>query len=175
MAASTIPVPSSATTDNYVLISSVTPTAAASTLTFTGISGYRKLMLRTYRPGLSATSTVTLTFNGDTGSNYAYQALSIVSTSGVNSVVLGTGANTGIPFASAASGGLEQNLIINDTNTTGVKTFSGFVIGGTAGNIVYPQFNGMYFASAAITSITYTVTTNTFLASGSVALYGVAA
>ena len=38
MAANTVPVPS--TSDNYVLISSVTPTASSSTLSFTGISGY---------------------------------------------------------------------------------------------------------------------------------------
>lgn len=175
MAASTIPVPSSAITDNYVLISSVTPTAASSTLSFTGISGYRKLLLRTLGPGLSGSSTITLTFNGDTGTNYSYQAVPRTTSSGAAAAVLNASAGTGVAITSVPSANLIQNIIINDTNTTGVKVFSGFMGGGGNGTYVYPQINGMYFASAAITSVTLTVTTNTFTAVGTVALYGVAA
>ena len=176
MGASVVPTPSTASTavtDNYVLISSVTPTAASSTLSFTGISGYRKLLLRTLNPGLSSTSTITLTFNGDSGTNYSYQSVARSSTTGTASSVLNASAGTGLALPSIPSGGLIQNLIINDTNTTGVKTFAGWIAKGDGGNTVYPEINGMYFASAAITSVTLTVTTNTFAATGTVALYGV--
>lgn len=172
MGASVVPTPS--ITDNYVLISSVTPTVSASTVSFTSISGYRKLLLRTLNPGLSATSTITLTFNGDTGTNYSYQSVSRSSSTGTASGVLNASAGTGLALTSIPSGGLIQNLIINDTNTTGVKTFAGWMGKGDGGNTVYPEINGMYFASAAITTVTLTVTTNTYLASGTVALYGVA-
>ena len=177
MGATVIPVPSSGgtTSDNYALISSVTPTNGSSTLSFTGISGYRKLMLKTYQPGLSGGATITLTFNSDTGTNYAYQAAGMVASSGAVAATYRAGAATGFAFPSVISGNLEQNLIINDTNTTGVKTLSGFIYGGTFGGQTYPEFNGMYFASAAITTVTLTVTTQTFTAAGTVALYGVAA
>lgn len=173
MSATVIPVASTA--DNYVLISSVTPTAASSTLSFTGISGYRKLLLRTLNPGLSASSTITLTFNGDTGTNYAYEAVSRASNTGTASAVLNVSAGTGLSLTSVETAQLTQNLIISDTNTTGIKNFNGFLARNGGGNSTTPEINGMYFASAAITSVTLTVTTNTFLASGTVALYGVAA
>jgi hypothetical protein len=177
MGASQIPAASSGgtTSDNYALISSVTPTNGSSTLSFTGISGYRKLLLKTFEPGLSSGSTITITFNSDTGANYAYQAAGMTSSTGAVAATFRAGAATGIPFASVISAGLQTNLIINDTNTTGVKTIEGFVYGGTFGGQTYPVFNGMYFASAAITTVTLTVTTNTFTAAGTVALYGVAA
>jgi hypothetical protein len=51
---------------------------------------------------------------------------------------------------------------------------SGFLYGGNFGGTTYPDFQGTYFASAAISTVTLTVTTNTFTAAGTVALYGVA-
>lgn len=175
MGSSTVPAPSNSTSDNYALISSVTPTNGSSTLSFTGISGYRKLLLRVIEPGLSAGSTVTLTFNSDTGANYAYQAEGMTSSTGAAAQTYRAIQANGIAFTSVVSASLQQNLIINDTNTTGVKTISGFIYGGTFGGQTYPVFNGTYFASAAISTVTLTVTTNTFTAAGTVALYGVAA
>jgi len=173
MGASQIPAASTGgSSDNYVLISSVTPTAAATTVSFTSISGYKKLMLRTLKPGLGTTGTVTLTFNSDSGTNYAYQAVEYTASSGAALTIYRGSDATGIAFGTN-TGTLEQNLIINDANTTGVKTISGFVYAGTGGK-AYPALQGMYFASAAITTVTLTVTT-TFAASGTVALYGVAA
>ena len=175
MGATVVPVPTSGpTSDNYALISSVTPTNGSSTLSFTGISGYRKLMLRVVEPGLSSGSTVTLTFNSDTGANYAYQAAGMTSSSGAVAATYRAIKANGIAFTSVLTENLQQNLIINDANTTGVKTLSGFLYGGNFGGTTYPDFQGTYFASAAISTVTLTVTTNTFTAAGTVALYGVA-
>jgi hypothetical protein len=176
MGSSTVPAPATgATSDNYALISSVTPTGGSSTLSFTGISGYRKLLLRVIEPGLSSGSTITLTFNSDTSANYAYQAVGLVSSSGAAAAALRAIQNTGIPLTSVVSQNLQQNLYIDDANTAGAKKLSGFIYGGSMGGQTYPVFNGTYYASAAISTVTLTVTTNTFTALGTVALYGVAA
>jgi hypothetical protein len=176
MGSSTVPAPATgATSDNYALISSVTPTNGSSTLSFTGISGYRKLLLRVIEPGLSSGSTVTYTFNSDTGANYAYQAAGMTSGTGAVAATYRAIQATGIAFSSVVSANLQSNLFIDDANTTGVKTLSGFIFSGNFGGTTYPVFNGTYFASAAITTVTLTVTTNTFTAAGTVALYGVAA
>ena len=173
MGASVVPQASNgATSDNYALISSVTPTAAATTVSFTSISGYRKLMLRVLKPGMGTSGTITLTFNTDTGTNYAYSSIGVVPSTGAVAAQYRSGDATGIALAGLTNA-QEQNLIINDTNTTGVKTLSGFLYDGAFSAKAYPSLQGMYFASAAITTVTLTIST-TFAASGTVALYGVA-
>jgi hypothetical protein len=168
MAASTIPVPSSATSDNWVLISSVTPVAAASTVTFTSISGYRKLMFRQIGTTLATAGLTGVTFNGDTGTNYAYARIGGTTVLDSQQTQIAQTIQIGLATTTANLG---MTLTIDNANTTGIKTFTGF---GSTGGVVSSQTNGVYIASAAITTVTLTATT-TFSGVGTVALYGVAA
>ena len=170
MGATTFPAASASASDNWVLISSVTPTASASTLTFSSIATRKKLMLRLNNPGLSGSGSVTVTFNGDTGANYSLygvpfagsgvQALSDQSTAGL---IFGTTVN-------AISGA----IIIEQADTSNLKNISGFAKVTTPSPVYqFSYLAGAYLASAAISSITITLT-GTFAATGTVAIYGVA-
>jgi hypothetical protein len=166
-----VQLPASTLSDDWVLISSVTPTNGASTLSFTSIGQYRKLMLAIKAPGFSGSTTTTLTFNGDTAGNYSYSAVgySASAVAAITSAVIGSQ----IPLGTATSGNLQANFTINETNTAGAKNISGWF---RPASVLYPNLTGVYFASAAITSMTITCTSGgTFENSGTVALYGVAA
>ena len=167
MTSSIVPAPSTSAGDNYVLISSVSPTAAASTVSFTGISGYRKLMFRWLDTTLATGGYVNVTFNSDTGTNYNYAKVTGTSTI-VNAVTLkDTKINLDAASSTSQAGGF---YIIDGITSTGPKTFTGF--GTTSANQV-ASINGVYVASAAITIATLVATT-TFSGAGTVALYGVA-
>jgi hypothetical protein len=169
MGASQIPAASGGggSSDNYVLISSVTPTAAASTVSFTGISGYRKLMLRHVTTTLATAGACNVTFNSDTGTNYAYSIMSGTSTMSNSqtqvaaNILIGGGAGTSQ---------LGAVYVIDGITSTGAKPFTAF---GNMNAVTVTLMNGVYFASAAITTVTLNTTT-TFSGVGTVALYGVA-
>ena len=177
MGVSQVPTSNGAVSDNWVLISSVTPTASATTVTFSGISGYKKLLFRSVAPTTAGTSTMSLTFNGDTGAKYAIYSASF---NGGSSAVLTAkreiATTAAAETASVASGSFNMDLEIIDTNTTGVKNYSGYYSALVAGvtSTVFPSVLGRYYASAAITSVTLT-TTSTYAGAGTVALYGVLA
>lgn len=167
MSATVIPVPTSSPSDNYVLISSVSPTAAASTVSFTGISGYRKLMFRWLDTTLATAGYVSITFNSDTGTNYNYAR--VIGTSTISNSV--TFKDTKIVLEAATSTSQAGGFyIIDGITSTGPKTFTGF--GNTSGSQV-ASINGFYVTSSAITTATLVATT-TFSGAGTVALYGVA-
>jgi hypothetical protein len=163
------------TTDEWVLISSVTPTVAT-TVSFTSISGYKKLALAIRTPGLSTQTQLSVTFNSDTGTNYGYSGVFFTNSTGA-----GQGASTSIAAANIPIGNTngitathQAFLSINDTSTAGFKTFNGFVGFSNSGSVpvTNPSFQGVYFASASISTVTLTAGAN-FAASGTVALYGV--
>jgi len=170
MGASQIPAASTggATSDNYVLISSVTPTAAASTVSFTSISGYRKLMFRWLDTTLATSGSVNITFNSDTGANYAYGKVAGTSTMSNSQTQKDTkiALNTG-----TGTSQLGATYIIDGINNSGPKTFQAF---GSSSGDTNLLVNGVYYASAPITTATLN-TTSTFSGVGTVALYGVAA
>lgn len=173
MAISTFPAPTTGA-DNWVQISSVTPTAGAATVSFTSISGYKKLLLRVNAPQLGSTGTITLTFNSDGGANYDYASIG-TNSSPIAVSYINVGA-TGIAMGTGSTTGPKLNLTIDEVLTSNKKTLSGFLqqmtTSGTAN--VLTDIKGSYFASAAITTVTLTAST-TFSANGTVALYGVAA
>jgi hypothetical protein len=169
MSSSIVPAPSAAApSDNYVLISSVSPTAASSTVSFTSITGYRKLMFRQVGTQLTTSGYTRVTFNSDTGNNYSYATVNGTTT--IENSTVFTAANIALSTANnTPMPGL--NLIIDGITSTGPKPFTGF---GQISGVTCASINGIYFASAAITTITLTATT-TFNGAGTVALYGVLA
>jgi hypothetical protein len=162
MGATQIP---ASTSDNWVQISSVTPTAGVSTVSFTSISGYKKLMLRVN--GIS--SSALLTFNSDTSANYAY--------SNLQSSTTFSGAVAGADTSVALSGGSATSAVItiDEANTSGLKNFNGFSTGFTGATVAKPILQGAYYGTAAITTVTLTTVSGTYTATGTVTLYGVAA
>jgi hypothetical protein len=173
MGASVIPA-TGAGSDNWVQISSITPTAASSSVSFTSISGYRKLLLRTNGLTLTGSGSTNLIFNSDTGANYTYGSPQWDNTSYSN---VYTSAGTSINlFAGTGGIGTTATFIIDSVSTNGIKTFTFFGYGqSTASTNVFANAQGLYLASSAITSITLRASGTTFNAAGTLTLYGVAA
>lgn len=143
--------------DNWELISSVTPTASSAAVNFTGLSVYRKLLIRWTGLTLNTSSTVVLRLNNDSGTNYTYQANSGVSI-----------AATSWSFNSSGSTAPQGYAIITDCDTTSIKILENGA--GTPNPELKVQ--GLYMATALITQVNL-VTASTFAATGTVALYGV--
>jgi len=176
MGATTVPAASSANaSDNWVLISSVSPTASTTSVSFTSISGYKKLLLKVIAPGSAANIVPIVRFNSDTAANYAYSSIRSYGTQ--LGGLLATN-DTSVKLTGGA--GISSNqfygeLMIIDTNTTGVKNLSGFSGGSDGSNTyIFPSITGSYFASAAITTVAFSTTSSNFDGAGTVALYGVA-
>ncbi len=170
MGASVIPTPSAGASDNWVQISSVTPTAAAATLTFSSIGTYKKLMLRLNNPGLSGSGSLTITFNGDTGTKYSLYGVPYA-VSGVTAI--GDQSTAGLIFGTSVNA-ITGAIIIEQADTSNLKNVSGYAkVTSPSPVSTFSYLAGAYLASAAISSITITLT-GTFAATGTVALYGVA-
>lgn len=164
------------TTDNWILISSVTPSAATS-VDFTSISGYKKLMVLAMNCGFATASYPLVRFNSDsTTDNYVHSAYSQQPNTGLDNLNA-NGRTSLLPFCQqTASTGWYFQTVIDSTDTTGVKIATinaGFTHSGNSG--IYRTLNntGFYRASAAITSVNIVSSSANFSATGTIALYGV--
>jgi len=175
MGSSTIPAASAANpSDNWQLISSVA--GSGTTVTFSSISGYKKLMLRgvSLATNSGADATWIIRFNGDTGTKYDY-AFSYSNTIQTDKyqVTAATGATSiGFPGGFYADGTLV--LIANNTDTTGIKTLNGSLGGTNTSGFSNraSDLTGNYLASASVSSVSINVSTSTI--TGTLSLYGVA-
>jgi hypothetical protein len=178
MGISQVPLPSgsaSIPSDNWVLMSSVTPTAGATTVTFSSLAVRKKLMLRMNNFTTAASANVTVTFNGDTGAKYSIFGTAITpSAPPALATPLQVVDATGLVIGPSATGGAGV-LTIEEADTTNIKNIWGYFRKVDPGNgVTYPDILGSYVASAAISSITIT-TASTFNAVGTIAVYGVSA
>jgi len=158
--------------DNWELISSVTPTAASAAVNFTGLTSYRKLLLMWDGLVLAATGSVSVRLNNDSGSNYAY------TNAEYNSGGVDKYSNNFSIFATeigfSISGTNPEGMVeIHNCDTTGLKN----IVNGANGGVVsgtrnLNRFFGYYKASAIVTQVNL-ITSSTFNASGTVYLYGV--
>lgn len=154
--------------DNWELISSVTPTAASAAVNFTGLSVYRKLAIRFQGIVLGTSGNVTLRLNNDSGSLYD-ATFQRENTTRVNLVAEfnQTAFNLSSTDSSLNHNGFIQ---IDNCDNAGLKISpDGFK---AAGSILINQHYGQYRASAIITQVNL-ITNTTFTAVGTVALYGV--
>lgn len=146
---------SSITGDNWQLISSVTPTAAATEVTFSSLSGYKTIML-SLKDVTSSGGFLSCYFNGDlTGGDY------------VGSAANGTG--TYIGLASSSASARAAFAIINDVNKS-IPHRVDVGVWYTQGNSIQAWTN-----PTPITSITVYLDGQTFSGAGTVAIYGIAA
>ena len=144
----------------------------ASTITV-NVSSYDVYVIYTSFPNSSATAASTLgfRFNGDSGANYAYLGLGNSGTA-VDGVVQYTDTAMNVAtMGSSAADGFYGFLNVLGGKGTGAKAvnFAGFAQG--TNNTAYVG-NGIYFGSAAITSISAISSAGNFDQSGKLFIYG---
>jgi len=170
MGASQVPTTSQGLSDNWELISSVS--ASGSSVAFTSISGYKKLMLRGGSLSCTNNSSWTVRFNSDSGSKYDYSyelvRYGVTDKYDVNTAV----ATTAIDFPYSGRYNANVFLTINNTDTLGIKTITGALGVTDSSDYAYKATNliGNYIASASISTVTLAAGTGM---SGTVSLYGV--
>ena len=170
----------------YDSLATVTLDAATASITFAGIpSGYKHLQIRMISRNTGAFSGTLdnwLTFNSDSGSNYAYHGLQ---GDGAAAAAFGAGTQTRVrmpnqsPGASSTANtfGAAVIDILDYTSTNKNKTVR--VLYGANDNTTNTEYrafllSGLYFATpAAITTITIVPETANFATYSSFALYGV--
>ena len=136
---------------------------ATSTTTITGLSGYKQLKIYLWISPTTGAQTF-MRFNGDTASNYAcnVQSVSAYNRNWPGSSML---------MKTAADGNdLFGLLTVSPANSTTAKkmvTSENYAAAGTMG-----QFNGMWFGTAAITSVTFVQSAGTF-SSGYAQIWGI--
>ena len=161
---------------SFESIATVTASGSQSTITFSSIpSTYKSLQIRVLATDASASIT-DITFNGDTGSNYAWHRLY---GNGTSAVAQGTGTTTRINNSLIASGvancyavGIYD--IVDYANTSKYKTtrsFWGNDSNGSATGYV-TLISGLWQSTAAVSSITFTCGAN-YTAGSTFALYGI--
>jgi uncharacterized protein Veg len=170
MGASQVPATSQGLSDNWELISSVS--ASGSSVAFTSISGYKKLMLRGGNLGCTSNGSWTVRFNSDSGAKYDYSYDFANGGASDKYNVKGSVAATAIDFPTSGNDQVRVLLTINNTDTTGIKTITG-ALGIYDGTYNYNGTNliGNYIASASISTVTLTAGSSGM--AGTVSLYGV--
>jgi hypothetical protein len=173
----------------FVPIATATGTGSSGTITFSSIPAtYQHLQLRFMVKTTETTSIFRdyrLRFNGDTGSNYARHTLTgdgaTASAAGAASVTEITAINTVIPTSNAAFANMMGVGIVDlhdYTSTTKNKTvriFTGADVNRSTAPVGRVTLNsGLYFATpAAITSITFVLTSGSLTTSSVLSLYGI--
>lgn len=167
MGSSVVPAQQPAGSENWQVISSVT--ASGSTVSFTSISGYRKLKIVGKPTTSSSLATLLLRFNSDSGSNYSYV---YDRSTGAASILYVTSRGTEIDLGTLG-GSFAASMTVSNVNTTGVKTIEGYSTATGSGTTYVNEFpQGDYETSSAITSV-QVITSSTF-SGGNITLYGVA-
>jgi hypothetical protein len=150
--------------DNWELISSVTPTASAASVNFTGLSVYRKFMI--LAKNVSSTGILSVRINNDS-TTAAYVTSWQNAASGVAS--FGFDINTLIDLTTG-SGTSSFYVQIESCDTTNLKVVTNGAA--SAGSTVRNQFYSIYTASAVVSQLNV-ISTGTFTATGTIAIYGV--
>jgi len=165
-------------TTTYTPIYTTTLSSAQASVTFNSFSGYTDLVI-VGNCGISNTgTTMTMRFNGDTGSNYSELTMSgngsVKSSSKANNITSAY-LNDTTAFNSSTEGNFILN-IMNYANTTTYKTVIGRVTRASSGN--YPgtaAWANMWRSTSAITSIVIFPADGSNIISGSTfTLYGIA-
>lgn len=165
--------------DNWVLISSQS-VSAVSSVSFTGLTGYKKLFLTCSNFwGSAATNVIYYRLNADSGSNYLTGSNIRISNNSRNQ----SGQNTEIiaNLYTATSSNADRNsigLLIEGCNGGGYKPYSFIANGynGSAGDAYVG--NGVYNSTSNISSINITLSAGTLTSSSGLSnqfdLWGVA-
>ena len=156
--------------DNWELISSVTPAASVTAVNFTGLAVYRKLAIRWSVVSMTGSGSFRFRLNNDSGNNYDTSYLANIASGFQNIVTMGVSDFRPINSNSEESSGFLE--IINCDNT-GVKFLvDGYMVNSVTNTHVSNHHYGIYRASAVVSQVNMIFSTITSGA-GTVALYGV--
>lgn len=167
MAISSIGISSS---DNYALISSVTPTAATAAVNFTSLGLHKKFMLTFNAVELATTGIPQILINNDTATDQYISARTSDNFAASNIEISGA---TGFRVNSTAATTTSINdgfFVIKNTDTTTAHFVEAASFECQGRRIRYD--NGFYKASAVCSQINVVVST-TFNGTGTIKLYGV--
>lgn len=148
--------------DNWELISSVTPTVSTSAVNFTGLSPYRKLMVTWSSLILSSANYVNIRLNNDSANKYNFFA-----TTGTGATVTSTNVDQ-FTYGDGTFANANGAAIFTSCDNAGVK----FMENGFHSPALRCYYYGYYLASAVITQVNF-LGSSTFTATGTVSLYGV--
>ena len=163
---------------SYESIASASGTGSSGTITFSSIPAtYTHLQIRFIGRATTATSTIRVQFNSDTGSNYANHMLY-----GEGSAVYAANnfTQTYMKFYGLANSGLSADIVsahivdvLDYTNTNKNKVYR--TLGGFDANGSGEQglFSGLWMSTSAITSIDLITNSGSWTSSSSFALYGI--
>jgi len=165
-------------TNSYQSIATANGTGSSAVITFSSIPAtYTHLQIRSIGRSTSTGTTISITANGDTGSNYARHYLyGDGSTAGAGANATQTSMQIAFTTGSgnlADSYGVNVIDILDYANTNKYKTLrvlSGVDVNGSGGFVQLSS--GLWQSSSAITSITLTNSTN-YTTATQFALYGI--
>ena len=167
---------------SYESIASATGTGSSGTITFSSIpSTYVALQIRTMQRSTGTTGALTVRFNGDTGTNYAYHTLYGDTASALATGVTGaTFILAGVTTTSNDAANLMGVSIIDihsyasTTQNKTVRSLAGKDVNTTSINDNRINLNsGVWLNTAAITSVSVNLSANSFSTDSVVSLYGI--
>lgn len=154
MAVQTIGVTASIPSDNWELIASTNP--AATTLNFTGISGYKKLMIAFNSVVTSGPTLNTLRLNNDSTNKYMSSVFRIIGDNSVNNYVSSVGASAGdwdTKMFQSIGGTFKHFVVtIENCDNTNLKNFT-LECGVSPFQTEKLSGTGIYRASATISQV----------------------
>jgi hypothetical protein len=168
-------------TNTYVALDKVTVGSATPSITFTGISQAYTDLVIVANGSTAAASSINMTFNGDTGSNYSY---TLLNGSGSSATSSRSSSQTKIQvtdsdgyWTTTAGAGAIIIQVMNYANTTTYKTVltrSNNAANGVTANVgLWRGSTGS--ATQAITSVTISGATQNIAAGSTFSLYGILA
>jgi hypothetical protein len=135
---------------NYQLLNSGGTTLSGTTTTVSGISGKNSIYVQLEDASMTSIGYINLRLNTDSGSNYAYQGVYLVGTTGQRT---GSNAATEVRFTYVAAAGAGNGFaIIDGTNTAGIKPIA-IQSNASGTNSESHTSRGKYIGTSAITSI----------------------
>ena len=163
---------------NYTLLNAGgTALTGAQTVTVSGISGADKILVYVDSASSASTAQITLRFNGDTGSNYAFfgadiQPPTVYSSDFItkNSTTSNTSLRLGI--MNGVADVVAAGVVITGCNASGIKSVQsiGAVTATAPSSARHCFYNGYYTGSSAITSVSV-FSTSGDLDAGTVYIY----
>ena len=152
-----------------------TTTLTGSSVTVSSLSTYKQLCFVIRLARITSNGNFNCTFNSDTGSNYTWNGLK--AHDGVLSSATGAAASTSMRLGFIGDSSTTTNLFGGEINVVAADQTSGVSVrstggfnDGTGNTAIF--FNGRYFNSAVISSITLNAGASTW-AAGTLMTYGV--
>jgi len=146
---------------NYTLLNAGgTALTGAQTVTVSGISGADKILVYVDSASSASTAQITLRFNGDTGTNYAFFGADIQPPTAYSSDFITKNSTTSNTFfrlgiMNGAADTVAAGVVITGCNASGIKSVQsiGAVTASAPNSARHCFYNGYYTGSSAITSV----------------------